>query len=201
MQLVDTAKVAGRRQLRFAAFDDIVADADKLAASPNTRMLGNWPLSQNLLHLSIAIDRSIDDTFGLAPWYIRLLGPFIKRRILTKGMSPGFRLPKEFEATYFPAGHSSQEALDGLRKAVGRTRSERMTGRHPVLGKMTHDEWTQLHLRQRSCISASRRQARHDSKGHRMNAALRLRAIPTAFGGIASRFPSLPESPTPRLIA
>jgi hypothetical protein len=147
MPVVDTAKVAGRRRLKFATLDDIVADAERLTASPNTKMLGNWSLSQNLLHLAIAIDRSIDDTFGLAPWYIRLLGPFIKRRILTKGMSPGFQLPKEFEANYFPAGRTSQEALDGLRKAIGRTRNERMTGRHPVLGKMTHDEWTQLHLR------------------------------------------------------
>ncbi|HEX3315330.1 MAG TPA: DUF1569 domain-containing protein [Gemmataceae bacterium] len=147
MQVIDTAKVTGRRQLRFAALDDIVADAEKLTSSSHTKMLGNWTLSQNLLHLTIAIDKSIDDTFGLAPWFIRLLGPFIKRRILTKGMSPGFQLPKKIEADFFPAGRTSQEALDGLRKAVGRTRHERMTGRHPVLGKMTHDEWTQLHLR------------------------------------------------------
>jgi Protein of unknown function (DUF1569) len=147
MHVVDTAKVAGRRQLRFASLDEVVADAERLVSSPNTKMLGNWPLRQLLSHLATAINSSIDGTFGLAPWYIRLVGPFLKRRFITKGFSAGFKLPRELEATFFPAGGSSQEALDGLRRAVGRTKNEQMTGRHPVLGKLTHDEWTQLHLR------------------------------------------------------
>ena len=148
MQLVDAPqKVAGRRQLRFASLDEMVADAERLVAAPQTKTLGNWPLAELLSHLATAINSSIDDTFGLAPWYIRLVGPFLKRRFVTKGFSAGFKLPKEIEPTFFPAGRSSQEALDELRKAVGRTRTEQMTGRHPVLGKLTNDEWTQLHLR------------------------------------------------------
>jgi hypothetical protein len=147
MQVVDTAKVTGRRELRFASFDEMLADAGRLVASPNTKMLGNWQLGELFSHLATAIDNSIDDTFGLAPWYIRLIGPFLKRRFVTKGFSPGFNLPKEIEARYFPAGRSPQEGLDALRQAVGRTRNEPMTGRHPVLGKLTNDEWTQLHLR------------------------------------------------------
>jgi hypothetical protein len=147
MQVVDTAKVAGRRQLRFASFDEMVADAERLVSSPNTKMLGNWPLGPLLGHLATAINSSIDGTFGLAPWYIRVVGPFFKRRFMTKGMSAGFRLPKAIESNYFPAGRSPQEGLDEVRKAVGRTRTEQMTGRHPVLGKLTNDEWTQLHLR------------------------------------------------------
>ena len=145
MQVVDTAKVVGRRQLAFATLEDIVADAEKLTS--HTKMLGNWPLRQLLSHLSMATNKSIDGTFGKAPWYIRLLGFFIKRRILTKGISPRFNLPKRIEADFFPAAPSAQEALDGLRKAVGRSKDEKMTGRHPVLGKLTHDEWTQFHLR------------------------------------------------------
>jgi hypothetical protein len=147
MTVVDTAKVAGRRQLHFASLDEIVADAEKLTASPNTKMLGNWPLGPLLGHLATSINSSIDDDFGMAPWYIRLVAPLFKRRFLAKGMPAGFRLPKEIDAKVFPASSSAQQGLDDLRKAVGRTKSEQMTGRHPALGRMTHDEWTQMHLR------------------------------------------------------
>jgi hypothetical protein len=42
---------------------------------------------------------------------------------------------------------TAQEALEQLRKAVARLRAEKMTARHPVFGRITHDEWARLHLR------------------------------------------------------
>lgn len=142
----NTRTVRGRRELHFKSLDEVVADAEVLVASPNTRMLGNWNLSQLIAHLTMAINHSIDGINAKAPWYIRLLGPLIKGRVLKK-MSPGFNLPKQVEAEFFPTGLSPEEALQQLRTAVGRLRSEKMTARHPVLGQLTHEEWTQLHLR------------------------------------------------------
>ena len=57
---VATNKVQNRRTLRFTSFDDIVAEAEKLAAAPHVTMLGNWPLSQLFTHIAGAIDHSID---------------------------------------------------------------------------------------------------------------------------------------------
>jgi hypothetical protein len=71
----------------------------------------------------------------------------LKGRFLRNKMSPGFKLPKDVEAGFFPAATSPKEALERLQEAVGRLQNERMTTRHPVLGKMTHEEWTRLHLR------------------------------------------------------
>jgi hypothetical protein len=145
---VETSKVEGRRKLTFASLDEIVADADKLAASPNTKMLGNWPLDRLLGHLAQAIERSIDGIAFKAPWYMRLLGKFLlKGRFLNKGFPAGFKLPREMEPEVYPAAPSLQEALARLQKAVARTRVEKMTARHPVLGTLTHEEWTRLHLR------------------------------------------------------
>jgi hypothetical protein len=144
---IDTRAVHGRRKLHFESLDDMVADAEKLVASPDTKMLGNWPLSQLLTHLTTAINGSIDGISARAPWFIRLAAPLFKRRLLTRGMSAGFRLPKKVEPAFFPAADSPQQALDQFRAAVRRTRTEQMTARHPVLGKLTHDEWTRLHLR------------------------------------------------------
>jgi hypothetical protein len=38
---IDTGKVTGRREVRYANFDEVRADAEQLAAGP-VRMLGNW---------------------------------------------------------------------------------------------------------------------------------------------------------------
>jgi len=144
---VDTKTVPGRRELTFSSLGEVVADAETLVASPSTKMLGNWPLSQLLTHLATAINGSIDGYSAKAPWLIRLVGPLIKRRFFRNKMSPGFKLPKDVEVGFFPVTASPQEALEELRAVVGRTQDERMTARHPVFGRLTHDEWTQLHLR------------------------------------------------------
>jgi hypothetical protein len=144
---VNTKRVLGRRELRFETLDDVVADAEQLVAAPAVRTLGNWPLDRLFGHLTTAINGSIDGMPFRAPWYIRLIAPRLKRRFMTRKMSPGFNLPKKVEAGYYPASQSNSVALEKLRAAVARTKTERMTADHPALGKLNHDEWMQLHLR------------------------------------------------------
>jgi Protein of unknown function (DUF1569) len=143
---VETKSVKGRRELRFSSLDAVLADAEALVASPHTRMLGNWSLDRLLVHLSIAINGSLDGVSFEVPWYARLVGSFLKRRLLGK-FKPGFQLPKSLEADFYPAAPSPRDALETLRAAVARTRHQQMTAKHPILGKLTHDEWTQLHCR------------------------------------------------------
>jgi Protein of unknown function (DUF1569) len=144
---VDTKHVPGRRKLHFASLDAMLAEAERLVASPQTKMLGNWPLSQLLVHLTLAMNSSIDGISARAPWFIRLLGPVIKRRVLARGMSPGFKLPASAEAEFFPPAGSTSDALEKFRAAVDRVKRERMTAVHPIMGRITHDEWLALHLR------------------------------------------------------
>ena len=144
---VDSTTVQGRRRLHFTSLEEVVADAEQLVSCPTTRTLGNWPLSQLLAHLAVAMERSIDGIGFKAAWYVRLYGRLIKRRALRDGVPPGIKLPKDREALAYPPVASPQQALDLLRKAVGRLRHETATAIHPILGKLTHEEWTQLHLR------------------------------------------------------
>jgi hypothetical protein len=144
---VDPRTVEGRRRLHFTSLEEVVADAEQLIASPTARTLGNWPISQLLTHLAGAMNRSIDGIAFRAPWYVRLYGMFVKRRVLERGLSPGFKLPREREALAYPAAASPEAALDILRKAVSRMGNEPATATHPLLGKLTHEEWTQFHLR------------------------------------------------------
>ena len=94
-----------------------------------------------------SMNRSIDGISFKAPWYMRLFGRFVKRRFLKRGLPPGFKLPKDTEAAAYPAVASPQEALAILHQAVARLRNEKATVPHPVFGRLTHEEWTQFHLR------------------------------------------------------
>jgi Protein of unknown function (DUF1569) len=143
---VNCKTVQGRRKLKFSSFEEVIADAEKLASSPHTRTLGNWPLSQLLTHVALAINKSIDGISVSMPWHTRLLGVLIKRRILKNGLPPGFKLPKDKEAGAYPAASSPRDALETLRRSVERTKTEKMSARHPVLGRLSHEEWTQFHL-------------------------------------------------------
>lgn len=144
---VDPGSVQGRRRLKFSSLDEMFADAAALTESPNTRTLGNWPLHKLIGHLAVTINKSIDGISVRMPWYIRFVGWLIKGRVL-KGLSPGITLPKDVETDWFPETvTSAQAALQAMRQAVERLQNEKMTARHPVLGKLTHEQWIQYHLR------------------------------------------------------
>ncbi len=144
---VDSKFVSGRRKLRFTTLQDILFDAERLVAAPQAKTLGNWPLDQLLLHLAIGVNGSIDGISGRAPGIVRFLGPVLKYWVLRRGLSPGFRLPRKLEAVAFPAGTSPEAALQKLRAAVERVKTEKMSARHPVFGRLSHDEWRAFHLR------------------------------------------------------
>jgi len=146
---VNSTAVQGRRKLKFHSLEDVLAEAERLIASPDTRTIGNWPVSQLVTHLAIAINASIDGIEGVEvkpPLMLRLLGPLLKRRVLSRGLPAGFKLPKSLEATAYPVVESPQAAVDLLRAAIERTSREPMNARNPVFGRLTHDEWTRFHL-------------------------------------------------------
>jgi hypothetical protein len=144
---IATHSALNRRKLAFASFADVLADAEQLAAAPKVQVLGNWPFERLLMHIALGIDKSIDGITFRVPWYMRVVGFFIKGRVINRGMPHGFKLPKETEASAYPMAASPQEALAVLRKAVARTRVETMGAHHPVFGRMTHEEWARFHLR------------------------------------------------------
>ena len=144
---VNTGKVTGRREVAYESLDDVLMDAERLVAAPNVKMLGNWSLGQLLAHLAGGLNMSIDGSDHRPPWFIRLVGPFLKRWVLKK-MSPGFQLPKPVADKIIPSHPvAPEEGLRLLQEAVKRFRSD--TGRKPhnVFGKLTGAEWHRLHLR------------------------------------------------------
>lgn len=136
--------VAARRTLRFESLDAILDDAEQLAARPH-RVLGHWSLGQILDHLARNIDCFFTGFGFQAPWLVRwTLGPLLKRRILTRGMAAGFRLPKRAAVLLPEPAVATDEGLRHLRSAIERLRRETPTHPHPVLGRLTADEVRRL---------------------------------------------------------
>ncbi len=57
---INTKQVSGRRAVRYEPFDEILANAEHLAARP-TQTLGNWSVGQIFCHLAKSADVLIDD--------------------------------------------------------------------------------------------------------------------------------------------
>jgi len=146
---VVTTKVTGRRILRFTSLDDILKDAQQLAGG-RVRPLGNWSLGQATEHLSRAMAMSLDGTnLGRAPLPIRIMLRYVfKKRILTKGMRPGFNLKGPFADYIVPgAACPTEQGLTNLRSGIERLKREPQRHPHPAFGPLTREEWDLIHLR------------------------------------------------------
>jgi hypothetical protein len=145
---IKTSKVTGRRELHFTNLGDMMADAEVLCSSKPVTALGNWRLGNALEHLARSMDMALDGAQFTSPWFVRLLGRWIKKRMLTQPMRPGFQLPAYAAKYLIPQDECEMhEALAHLHAAVARSMAT--THRHPspLLGPLTVEEWDQLHLR------------------------------------------------------
>jgi hypothetical protein len=142
---IETKKVRGRRDVHFSSLQEVVADAERMM-SANARPIGNWSPGQIFLHLARSFDTSIDGSDVRFPWYLRFIGRVMKKKFLSMPMPPGFKLPAEAAKKFVPPPTSTEEGLAALRAAVARQEHETKRTASPVLGVLTKDEWTRLHL-------------------------------------------------------
>jgi uncharacterized protein DUF1569 len=142
---VKTSHVTGRRSLRFSSYQEILDEVRKLSGTP-TRQLGNWSLGQICGHLAKGMDMAIDGAMFRPPLHIRLIAPWLKKRMITRPMSPGFTLPKD-AAALLPDPASAAEGLAKLEKSIARQQQIRERKPNPVFGPMTVEEWDQLNFR------------------------------------------------------
>lgn len=150
--MVDTAKVAGRRTLRFETIDQLLLDIERIVEADDAgclRTLGNWTAGQNLAHVAAWIEYGYDGyPMGPPPWFIRLLLKWMSRRYLRRGMPPGLRIPHTEHGTYGVDPMPTRDAADRLRRALQRQKSgEEARVPSPSFGPMSHEVWIQGTLR------------------------------------------------------
>jgi hypothetical protein len=142
---VDTKTVKGRRRLSFSSHDQVIEHVRKLATQP-THQLGNWTLGQICTHLAKAMDSAIDGSSFRPSWLVRTVAPWIKNRVIAKGMSPGFQLPPN-AASLLPPSTDNDAGIAALEKSIARFQSDPTRKPHGAFGPMTNQEWNDLLLR------------------------------------------------------
>jgi hypothetical protein len=141
---VKTARVAGRRRLHFDSYEQVLDDVRALAGCP-CRQLGNWTLGDICQHLAKTMDMSIDGSRAQFPWLLRKIGPFFKKRFISRPMPAGFTAPKG--ANLLPDPGDNARGVAALERAVARMRQTPERSAHVLFGRMSREEWDQLHLR------------------------------------------------------
>lgn len=142
---VKTARVSGRRQLRFDSLDEIVRDADRCVAE-NYRTLGNWTAGQIFEHLARTMNGSIDGLPFRVPTPVRLILKLFKRRFLNGPMSPGFNLPKNARSLEAETNTTTTDGLEHLRRAVERLKQTEHRAASPAFGVLTREESDRLQM-------------------------------------------------------
>ena len=143
-----TQDITDRRKLHFTTMGDILDDVEYLAAGDPPRSAGNWTSAQIVQHLATVIDCSIEGFQGVkAPLPIRLVCRLIRKRILTAPMKPGLKLPPKFTFLVPESRSTWEEAVDRFRLVATKLGTQQMTQRSPALGKLSHEQWVQLHCR------------------------------------------------------
>lgn len=144
--VVNTKIVTGRRKLRFESYEEVLTDVEHLAAG-EVRLLGNWSFGQILKHLAVAVDSMIDGgPFNMPAPVKFLMNLMMKKRMLTRSLSPGFKLPKSAQALV-PDETSVEEGLELLRVAIDRLHKETKRAPHGAFGVLSPLEWDQFQLR------------------------------------------------------
>ena len=145
---IDTAKVAGRRELHFTSLEDILADVDRLASGREIRTLGNWSAGQIFEHVARVMDGSIDGFNNKLPGIVRFIFQYtMKPRVLRKPMAAGFQLPKKAGVELIAPPTSLEDGLAHIRGSIHRLQTDPKRVPSPFLGTLTKEEWTQLHCR------------------------------------------------------
>lgn len=145
---VDTKTAAGRRQLRFNSYDDLLADAQMLAKS-DVKMVGNWSLGQIFKHLAVAYAGSIDGMHFTVPFYVKIVARvFMKKKFLYGKIPSGFQIPQKHRGHFVAAETTTtEEGWAALQTAVERLKTESHREPHPVFGELSNQEWDNFHLR------------------------------------------------------
>jgi hypothetical protein len=147
---VETGKVRERRALRFESIDQMMAEVDRLVKAERTgrlRPLGNWTLGQVLGHLAAWVEYSFTGPPLKPPWLVKWLLRLRKKAFLYGPMRAGVKIPGVTGGTLATNPLPVEAALDRLRRALDRLKSEAPTCPNVIFGPLTHEEWIALNLR------------------------------------------------------
>ena len=133
----------GRRTLRYASFDEIMPDVERLLEGHTT--VGTWSLAQICHHLSTIMRRVVDMPASTPSDPSQWAGEDQKRQVLESGRLPeGLPCPPELVPV---ATLGEREEAEAVRSAIAYYRaSPGPVIPHRIFGPLTRAEWDALQL-------------------------------------------------------
>ena len=150
---VNTKRVE-RRDLRLRSLVELLLELARIGAAADSdalRVTGNWSTGQQCDHLAIFWEASMKgfpDTFR-APLPIRLIVQVIYKRRAASGEppKPGLRLPKAGSWLLPRPDVTVEEGMARLKACVAATgEGKPFVPESPLFGKLTREQWINLHL-------------------------------------------------------
>jgi hypothetical protein len=146
--MVKSPGITDRRELHFTSMQDILDDVEYLDSGDPPRTTGNWTGGQIVKHVAMLINYSIDGfPVPKAPLLLRVAGRLMRKRALVDPMRPGLKFPRKFAFLAPHAAVTWEDAVEYIGQTIARLRSDRMTKPSPLLGRLSHEQWVQLHCR------------------------------------------------------
>lgn len=144
--------VTRRRPMDYPTLQAIADDLTVLQKAHETgrlRRLGNHDPGPIFDHLARGMARSFDGFPVVPAWWLRVLGPWIKKRVLAKPFKPGFMLPARIERCVWDDSVSFEDGIRSLLEQVARASAPgaNPSQPHPIFGRMTPHEWQAYYLR------------------------------------------------------
>lgn len=150
---IDTTNVTDYRTLKFSSLADVLADAERIAASDRAgtlRRTGNWTAAQNFNHIAAFMEYPYDGypaELSNPPWFVRVILKLMKSKYMRGPLPRGVKIPKIPGGTVGATDGPVDAAVMRLKKAAERLKVAAPTVPNPVFGPLSHEEWVQLHCR------------------------------------------------------
>jgi hypothetical protein len=149
-RMIDTAKVAGRRELSFNSIDELLAECERIAAAERTgqlQCLGNWTVGQVFNHLATWAEFAYKPNPLKPPLPIKLILRMMKTRFIRGPMKVGAHIPNVDGGTLGTETCSTEDGLNRLRAIMTRLTAEQPSEPNVIFGRLSHEEWISMHLR------------------------------------------------------
>ena len=146
-------KTASRRNLRFQAIDEAIAEIDRIVAADKAgtlRTTGNWSAGQVFNHIATWLNFSWD---GFPPevnppWLVKTILRMMRKRYIHKPTHAGVKIPGLAGGTLGTEPISTEEGARKLKAALVRLKNGEPAKHHsPAFGQITEAERVQFQLR------------------------------------------------------
>ena len=137
-----------RRELTFANLNEVVADIEAIANSAH-RTSGKQTFAQIVQHLATTNEMLVGKIVPpKLPWYMRMMMPLMRNKILDGPVKPGFKLPSADLQSFFWDGDDTdlQQAIDNFKASVKAYYVQGPLDTHPIFGKASREQIDRITL-------------------------------------------------------